>query len=168
MNKNLVIGVLIASLGVFLNSVVIDPIFNEESDISQRNILKNFKAEEAFRGQIGKLPHFSSFCFPTHGHICADGGCEIAKDLGTSFSLINNFDIGNSKISRCDSKGCDTYDATYYGSGFYENYQPKQPRGFFLKKETKLSVEQETTSYIEVVTLGMSSIFYSGYCRDAQ
>ena len=161
-NKNIVIYLLILLLGI---SVYL----NLKDDNSQRKYIEqNIKAEEAFGNQIGELPLFSSACFPTYKQICTYGECEIITDLGTSFSLLDNLNTDQRTISRCDSNGCDTYDAQYYASGLYENYQAEQPRGFFLKKENKSLVDTETTSYTEVATQGVTTFLYSGYCKDVK
>lgn len=169
MRKNIIIGILVMLLGGSLYFTLVNGGTNlKDEDMSQNRSKQNSQAEEAFTNLVGKLPFFSSACFPTYGQTCTDGKCEVAKDLGTSFSLVSNFDTNNQTMSRCEAKGCDTYDAQYYASGLYENYQPEQPRGFFLKKEGKSFVDTETTSYIEVVTMGVTTILYSGYCRDAK
>lgn len=171
MKKNIIIGILVILLGGSLYFILQENNFQSQSkNVSQHKPKQNSQAEEAFGSQVGKLPIFSSVCFPTYKQVCTDSECESTEthDLGTTFSLINNFDTNNPQMARCDAKGCDTYDAQYYVSGLYENYQPEQPRGFFIKKENKSIVDTETTSYVEVVTTGVTTILYSGYCKDVK
>ena len=131
---------------------------------SPEKVTKNTIAEDAFYSRIGRLPIFTAACFPTFKQICTLGECE-ESDLGTTFTLLNNY---LPSISRCDDLGCDTYDAQYEISGIYENYQPITPRGFLVKKELTAFLGGSEPAYVEIATTGVTTITYSGYCKDIE
>lgn len=66
-------------------------------------------------------------------------------------------DRQNKTYSRCDTKGCDKYDASFGSGGIYTNIQASNPNGGIIKV---LGNRQ----YIEIATLGLGSVFQSGSC----
>jgi hypothetical protein len=66
-------------------------------------------------------------------------------------------DRANKTLSRCDTKGCDTYDAFFGSSGLYTNIQPRNPTGLMVKV-------LGNREYIEMATIGLSTVFQHGSC----
>lgn len=70
-------------------------------------------------------------------------------------------DRPNKTFSRCDTKGCDAYDAIFGSSGIYTNIQPRNPSGMMIKV-------LGNREYIEMATIGLNSIFQNGSCSEIQ
>ncbi|MEK7115097.1 MAG: hypothetical protein AAB847_01945 [Patescibacteria group bacterium] len=68
-------------------------------------------------------------------------------------------DRSNKTFSRCDTKGCDSYDAIFGSSGIYTNIQPRNPSGMMIKV-------LGNREYIEMATIGLSTVFQSGSCSE--
>jgi hypothetical protein len=88
---------------------------------------------------------------------CDGNSCERVDP--TVFNLLG----GNSSspiISRCDSKGCDTYNATIGISGEYKNIQSGEPKGYVFK----MSYNTVDQKFVEIATLGLDAHVSYGYC----
>jgi len=97
--------------------------------------------------------------------------CEAAKKYQCSFdacvvSTLNSsyliVDLGTSKVSRCDAKGCDDYLASVSESGAFVTLSPKGASGTFVKLGSVPGDSSKTFS--EVVSLGMDLVIYYGIC----
>lgn len=66
-------------------------------------------------------------------------------------------DRQNKTYSRCDTKGCDSYDAIFGSNGIYTNIQASSPTGGMIKV-------LGNREYIEMTTIGLDSIFQNGSC----
>lgn len=60
-------------------------------------------------------------------------------------------------FSRCDTKGCNEYNASFASSGVYTNMQASSPQGMMIKV-------LGTREYIEIATVGLRSVFQHGSC----
>jgi hypothetical protein len=84
---------------------------------------------------------------------CGPSGCEPNR-LGVH----NIVDLEAKKFARCDSKGCDSYDAVIQRSGVYITVDVPG-RGMFAK------VSSDGSQFVEVVSLGTSVFASFGSCR---
>ena len=91
-------------------------------------------------------------CRPKQLYACGVDGCQ-AGDAKTEVRL----DFLHGTYSRCDQKGCDQYPMTYEASGVFTTAQPNS--GAFLK------VLNDGSEYMEVATLGLSTLVYFGSCE---
>ena len=131
-------------------------------------ILKNDNIENTYNEMIDRLPDHFMVCIPTETVICTEGKCE-----NTNSKVFNLLSGGksDSNISRCDSKGCDTYPSIYETSGIFEIIQPEEPRGFFLKRQSFSLDENQLNNYLpytEIVSLSLATQISSGYCIDVK
>lgn len=101
--------------------------------------------------------HFAR-CTVTRKIVCGDGECKHGPP--TVFFLLGN-QVAQKAYSRCDSAGCDTYEAIAQKSVLYENWQLVQPQGVIFKR----ALSNET--FIEVATLAMEVYFSTGHCEVA-
>ena len=119
---------------------------------------KNFALESVYKNST-QLPEHNTVCFPAKKLLCNSGACENAEPK--VFNLISGGSVSlslNPTFSRCDSKGCDTYDSQFEPSGEYVNVQPLDPKGIMFKMSSLNS------KYVEVVTLGLDTHVSYGYC----
>jgi hypothetical protein len=84
------------------------------------------------------------------------GGCQ-ANTLG----VFNRIDLDRCKFSRCDSRGCDDYDAVIQRSGEFILIDVPG-RGIFAKLST------DGSEFVEVTSLGTSILASFGSCRQEQ
>jgi hypothetical protein len=92
-------------------------------------------------------------CDVTAKYACSPAGCQ-ANKLGV-FNLID-FDLR--KFSRCDSRGCDSYDAVVQRSGEFIVIDIPG-RGIFAK------LSSDGSQFVEVTSLGTSILASFGQCR---
>lgn len=117
---------------------------------------KNLEIENAYKSSTS-LPNHHTLCVPAKKYLCNGANC---KDAPTKvFDLIGGT-REKPTISRCDSMGCDTYDAKLDDSGEYKNIQPVDPKGFMLK----MSYNTVDKKYVEMATLGLDLYLTYGYC----
>ena len=132
----------------------------------EKEILKNDNIENTYNEMIDRLPDHFMVCIPIETVTCTEGKCE-----NTNSKVFNLLSGGksNSNISRCDSKGCDTYPSIYKTSGIFEIIQPEEPRGFFLKRQSFSLDKDQLNNYLpytEIVSLSLATQISSGYCID--
>ena len=118
-----------------------------EKNLSMENIYKNSK----------NLPSNHTLCIPVKKFLCDANECQEVEPK--VFNLIGG-SSSNPTISRCDSLGCDTYEAIIDSSGEYKNIQSIEPRGFIFK----MSYNTLDKKFIEVTTLGLDTYVTYGYC----
>ena len=119
---------------------------------------KNLALESVYKNST-QLPPHNTVCFPAKKLLCNNGVCENVEPK--VFNLITDASQAASltpKFSRCDSKGCDTYDSRFEPSGEYVNIQPLDPKGMMFK------MSLSDSKYVEVVTLGFDTHISYGYC----
>ena len=133
---------------------------------NEKEMLRNDEIENIYGNMTNRLPDHFMVCIPTETIVCTEGKCENTDSK--TFNLLSG-GRNNSTISRCDSKGCDTYSSVYETVGIFEIIQPREPRGFFLKRQA-LSLDEEQVNnylpYTEVVSLLLTTQISSGYCID--
>lgn len=78
-------------------------------------------------------------------------GCQAAPA-----ALWNIVDVKNQTISRCDSKGCDTYPAVFATSGAFINIGVPQ-RGYMAKMSINGAFFSEVATQGEVILLSFGS-----------
>ena len=83
------------------------------------------------------------------------GGCQAAV-----IEIVNYIDTDQGKYSRCDQKGCDTYDAQISTSGIYMHID-LPGRGVFAKMAT------DGSTFLETATLMMMTLVSFGKCKPA-
>jgi hypothetical protein len=81
------------------------------------------------------------------------GGCQAAVT-----GIVNYIDTDQSKYSRCDQKGCDTFDAQLSTSGAFTHVD-LTGRGVFAKMATDGSM------FLETATLMMMTLVSFGKCK---
>lgn len=91
-------------------------------------------------------------CTPTTKVFCDRTSCE--KD---SPSVWVELDRRAKTFSRCDVKGCDTYKGNFETAGVFTNIQGVTPMGTMIKV-------LGDRKYIEVATIGLSSLISNGTC----
>ncbi len=122
---------------------------------------KNLALESVYKNSTQMSVH-NTVCFPVKKLLCNSGACENVEPK--VFNLITDASQSSSlvpKFSRCDSKGCDTYNSRFEPSGEYVNIQPLDPKGMMFK----LSLSD--SKYVEVVTLGLDTHISYGYCASS-
>lgn len=130
--------------------------FLTNSDTSNlTNTTRNLKLEQIFVNSQD-LPDYHTVFIPTLKRICTKDDCNVVEPK--VFNLLGGTS-SNPTFSRCDTQGCDTYDASLDVSGNYKNIQPNTPRGMFLK----MSYNTTNKEYIEVVALGLETYTSYGY-----
>ncbi|MDO8581173.1 MAG: hypothetical protein Q7S13_06810 [Candidatus Omnitrophota bacterium] len=119
---------------------------------------KNLELEALYKKSL-RLPEHNTVCFPAKKLLCNSSGCETVEPK--IFNLITA-DSANPalipSLSRCDSKGCDQYDARFEPSGLFVNVQPLNPNGMMFKASLS------DLKYVEVVTIGLDTHISYGYC----
>lgn len=120
------------------------------------NFEKNKEIEAAYN-HSQNLPQNHTLCIPVKKFLCNALDCK--KVEPKVFNLIGG-SSSEPTISRCDSIGCDTYDAIIDGSGDYKNIQSIEPKGFVFK----MSYNTFDKKYVEVTTLGLDTYVTYGYC----
>lgn len=103
-----------------------------------------------------QLPRYTKICLPESRYDCSSSGCE--KNKPTTFVL---YDENTSKVYRCDSKPCDSYDVSREVSGLYTNLTPITPNGSLVKLSS-------VNEYVESVSLGLDTIIYRGRCSEKE
>ena len=117
---------------------------------------KNPEIENTYKNSTS-LPSHHTLCVPSKMYLCNGADCKDAP--AKVFDLIGGT-RENPTISRCDTIGCDTYDAQRDDSGEYKNIQPVDPKGFMLK----MSYNSVDKKYLEIATLGLDVYLTYGYC----
>jgi len=92
-------------------------------------------------------------CQPTTMKTCSQKDCKDAQP-----SIWTKINFKEKKYSRCDSKGCDSYEMVYSKSGIYTTIEIPGS-GAFLKSLNN------GEDYIEVATIGVAAIQYFGACK---
>jgi hypothetical protein len=160
-NKNLIIGVLLIAaivlgfmwysqnqeLAKLKTSTNAPQVQNEDEELNAafEQIDEDFKTVDAWQ----KLQ-----CTPKTRLDCNGTNCTQSQPV---VYLI--LDRPNQTFSRCDTKGCDTYDALFGSGGIYTNVQPRDPRGMMVKV-------LGNREYIEMATIGLNTVFQSGSCSE--
>ncbi|HMB17444.1 MAG TPA: hypothetical protein VKO61_00845 [Candidatus Paceibacterota bacterium] len=122
-------------------------------------VSSNEETKNALSVKEDSVPSFTTACFPETKQVCSRDRC-LKESPKAEFTLL---DRGKSLIAHCDSEGCVTYNAEYEEVDGYENYQPVTPKGYIINKEKDVS-ENGRSEYVEVVTGGVKTTMYSGYC----
>lgn len=119
----------------------------------------------AYDSAKATLPRHVVACFSTKKLICTDGACDEADPI-TYWLLAGSTRAGT--ISRCDDKGCDTYDAVAEQSGIFEVIRPKESLSFMFKRQTQSALPGEASphGFVDIATLFLSSVISTGYCID--
>lgn len=118
----------------------------------------------------GLLPQHFAKCLPAYPQqVCESGQCTsqdatVFTLLGFTLDLVE--EETQFELSRCDAKGCDTYNATTQESGIFQNWQTTEPRGFILRMQTQdLDLENlQDKPYTEVAIAGTTVYINTGYC----
>lgn len=93
-------------------------------------------------------------CRPTQGQLCGPAGCSTHHD---KLKIWQVWEPATNKFSRCDDKGCDTYDAEVSYSGMWATVSVPGRATF-----TRLTADGE---YYEVVTQMDLVYIYRGKCE---
>ena len=167
-NKNLIIGVLLIAAVVFgfmwygknqelakLKTSANSP----QAQIKQGTTRGEDEETNAFFGQINEdyktVDAWKKLqCTPKTRLDCVGTNCTQSKPI---VYLI--LDRSNKTFSRCDTKGCDSYDANFGSGGIFTNIQPRNPSGMMIKV-------LGNREYIEMVTIGLSTVFQDGRCSE--
>lgn len=105
-------------------------------------------------------------CTPHKRFICSEEGCEAVEPSG--FVLLRKGEgEGGSSYARCDDEGCDIYPAKRTVSGAFENWQPENRSGTFLKRSWFESdiAGLRRNQYVEVATMWLSAHVSFGTCE---
>lgn len=132
---------------------------------TEKETIGNATSRDSYETMKSQLLHHFAACFSTKKLSCANGICEKLEPI--TFWLLAGT-ISSGTLSRCDSKGCDSYDAIAYQSGIFENIQPKEPRGFLFKRQLlDMSGNAANPSeFVDVASIGLSTVISTGYCVD--
>jgi len=93
-------------------------------------------------------------CQVTKKAACGPDGCVSAPPAGA----YNRIDLARGVVERCDTKGCDAHQVSAARSGIYVNLS-------FGRGAAFIRLEEPTMAYMEVITLGLSTIVSHGSCR---
>lgn len=93
-------------------------------------------------------------CRVTTKVACGPDGCVAAPPAGA----YNRIDLARGVVERCDAKGCDAHQVSAARSGIYINLS-------FGRGAAFIRLEEPTMAYMEVITLGLSTIVSHGACR---
>jgi len=169
-NKNLIIGVLLIAAVVFgfmwynqnreLSQLKISISLMQEQATQETTKNEDEKMNAAFEQieieeDIETVDAWQKLqCTPKTRLDCDGTNCTQSQPV---VYLI--LDRTNEIYSRCDTKGCDIYDANFGSGGIYTNIQARDPNGAMIKV---LGNRQ----YIEMATIGLSTVFQSGSCTE--
>ena len=106
-------------------------------------------------------------CTPTKRVICSEEKCESVEPSG--YILLREEEVLEEirrSYIRCDDKGCDSYAAAKSVSGAFENWQPEDPAGAFLKRTRVESQFVPKNQYLEVATSLLSAYISFGTCQE--
>lgn len=95
-------------------------------------------------------------CSPTSKVFCDRTSCT--SDTPSVWVIL---DRRAKTFSRCDTKGCDTYDGQFESAGAFTNIQSKNPMGEMIKV-------LGDRKYIEIATLNLGLFISSGVCTEIQ
>ena len=168
LNKNLIIGVLLIAALVFgfmwynQNREIAQLKTSDDSPQEQtaQDTTKNEDDEmnaafEQINEDIKTVDAWQKLqCTPKTRLDCDGTNCTQSQPV---VYLI--LDRPNKTFSRCDTKGCDSYDAIFGSSGIYTNMQPRNPSGMMIKV-------LGNREYIEMATIGLSTVFQNGSCSE--
>lgn len=87
--------------------------------------------------------------------------CSTARCDSVASSVANRIDLERGTYSRCDSRGCDDYNAVISRSGDFLNIA--LPEHGMLAKVSTID-----GGFLEVVTVGLSTLISSGTCVQAK
>ncbi len=104
----------------------------------------------AYEQNVGAL-----LCAPKSKVVCGPSDCD--RDTGPSKTWMR-VDLNAGTYSRCDSKGCDTYDATITESGLFTIIE-LSGRGASMK------LQSATGDFVDLATAGTSAFISHGKCR---
>jgi hypothetical protein len=159
--KNITIILLIIALGVAIYFAS----QNQATEVAQFDSVdwnapfeKNVALENTYHSST-QWPAHNTACFPAKKLLCNSGACENVEPK--VFNLISGSSQSPSltpTFSRCDAKGCDTYESRFEPSGEFVNVQPLNPKGMMFK------MSLSDSKYVEVVTLGLDTHVSYGYC----
>ncbi|MBI2048163.1 MAG: hypothetical protein HYT27_03405 [Parcubacteria group bacterium] len=163
-NKNLIIGVLVIIAIVFgflwyNQSQELAEVKFGDTPISVEQTKNDDKEMDAAFKQIDEDIRMVDIwqklqCTPKTRLDCDGTNCTQSQPV---VYLI--LDRQNKTFSRCDTKGCDAYDAIFGSSGIYTNIQPRNPSGMMIKV-------LGNREYIEMATIGLSTVFQNGSCSE--
>ena len=91
-------------------------------------------------------------CQPTAKNVCSGGRC-VAVQVTTWAQV----DPARQTYSRCDPRGCDTYDATLSQSGVFETVE--------VPTRALIARIGPNGEFLEVATLGTDAYISHGSCR---
>lgn len=103
----------------------------------------------------------ASFAQPVRCDITAKFACSSTGCQPNRLGVFNRIDLDRRKFSRCDSRGCDDYDAVIQRSGEFILIDVPG-RGIFAKLST------DGSEFVEVTSLGTSILASFGSCRQEQ
>jgi len=87
--------------------------------------------------------------------------CEVDGCKSAPIGVWTNIDFERRTVSRCDSRGCDQYNANFSQSGAFINID-LPGRGMIIK------IAKVTNEFMEIVTLGATAIISYGACTQKQ
>ncbi len=165
LNKNLIIGVLLIAAIVFgfmwynqnreLNQLKTSNNSPQEQGTTKNEDKEINAAFEQINEDIKTVDAWQKLqCTPKTRLDCDGTNCTQSQPV---VYLI--LDRQNKTFSRCDTKGCDAYDAIFGSSGIYTNIQPRNPSGMMIKV-------LGNREYIEMATIGLSTVFQNGSCSE--
>jgi hypothetical protein len=109
------------------------------------------KSQHLWKAMAERAPLWR--CSYDSRYSCDASGCRAFE--GDGWSLI---DFPQETYSRCDSKGCDAYPMTWATAGIFTSGTFGPGAGAFFRTVNNGS------SYIEVMTMGVSSVNNFGQC----
>jgi hypothetical protein len=113
--------------------------------------------------QLGTYPPAEGLyvCRADTTAVCGPNGCTTSVARSDAEIRI---DLNSGWYQRCDSRGCDSYEAEIYPSGIYIIAE-LPGRATFAKLETPLDVRDvNSMRYIEVATAGVTAFLHHGVC----
>ena len=122
--------------------------------------------EAEYRKARATLPPHFAVCFPTKKVSCGDGSCMPLKPITVFYLLGKN--PRSRTFSRCDPKGCDTYEVEVNQSGAFETMHTDEPRGQFFKR-TVVDLGElgpPLNQFVEVASIWLEVLVSTGYCRN--
>jgi hypothetical protein len=170
LNKNLIIGILLIAALVFgfmwynqnRELAQLKTSDNSSQEQTAQDTTKNEDEEmnaafEQINEDIKTVDAWQKLqCTPKTRLDCDGTNCT--KSQPVVYLIL---DRPNKTFSRCDTKGCDSYDAIFNSSGIYTNIQPRNPSGMMIKV-------LGNREYIEMATIGLSTVFQNGSCSEAR
>lgn len=159
--KNLIIGILILSLGIslylaFQNRGEVQTTIEIIPPSESLRLAYEESSQHSAMADIAKLS-----CFPTSRFDCGGGSCTVSAPATYYFV---DYGTESGTYFRCDAKGCDPYQVEVTTSGEFTQFTPSQGQAMMFKVATG-DILGNKGEFIDIATLGTGAIVSSGKCE---